>query len=127
MAKKPDQKPEEPMLDVDEDLDALEEAPLDHVVDRPTPPDLAREPRRPRQGDQHRPTCPRCSTTEQPVFLVAASTQQLFTWYSCPTPECGHRIKVARPDIQQVLGRRTHVPPPTPEENRSGPADFSAR
>jgi hypothetical protein len=40
------------------------------------------------------------------VLLVAASSPALFTWYSCPTEGCGHRIKVPRPNIGQLLGRR---------------------
>jgi hypothetical protein len=98
----PEQPPHEPeeLLDLDtEDDDDLE---------TPAPPPVEPPPdsKRARQGDQHRPTCPRCSTEDKPVLLVAASSPALFTWYSCPTEGCGHRIKVPRPNIGQLLGRR---------------------
>lgn len=106
-----------PDLDVEDGLLDLEDEADDQAPPPPTPePPPAAPPRRARQGDQNRPTCPNCSKPGKTVLLVAASSPALFTWYSCPTEGCGHRIKVPRPNIAQILGR----------QRRAG-GDFSAR
>lgn len=118
----PPELPDEP-LDALEDsagedsLEQLDELPED--LENLTETDAANgltptEETRGRQGDQARPTCPQCSTPEKPVLLTAASTRSLFTWYGC---DCGYRVKVPRPNINQVMNRR----------RRNQGEDFSAR
>lgn len=97
-----------PLETFDEDDDE-EELTTTDVVNGLTPAKIPRG----RQGDQTRPTCPQCSTADKPVLLTASSTRSLFTWYSC---ECGHRVKIPRPNINQIMGRR-----------RNQDEDFSAR
>lgn len=104
----PEISPDAPLETFDEDDDE-EELTTTDVVNGLTPAKIPRG----RQGDQTRPTCPQCSTADKPVLLTASSTRSLFTWYSC---ECGHRVKIPRPNINQIMGRR-----------RNQDEDFSAR
>lgn len=100
-----------PALEDRDELDGLAPDPLDVSPNVPPP----RPTTTLRQGDQHRPLCPVCSTPEQPVLMTAASSRDLFTWYACPTAGCAHRVKLPRPNIKRLLGR-----------DRSD-SDFSAR
>ncbi len=57
------------------------------------------------------PVCPNCSVKDQePVLTVSQGTKQLFTWFVCPH-NCGFRLKVPRPDLQQHLERHQKQEP----------------
>lgn len=60
--------------------------------------------RKPRQGDEVRPRCTRCSTDEHPVYHAAMSTRTYYTYYQCPV--CHDRTKVARYEALQRMQRR---------------------
>lgn len=62
------------------------------------------EARRPRQGEESRPSCPNCSTESQVVFLKSTSSHPMFTYYKCPNG-CGHSFKRPRPKAIEALGK----------------------
>ena len=71
--------------------------------------------KRARQGTQHRPLCPKCSTDKKPVFLVAVGATQdgTHSWYACPNRAEGcdfPRQKVPRPSYLERLRRRRNRP-----------------
>lgn len=81
-------------------------------LDTPETPKLNEaKPKRARQGTQHRPLCPKCSTEAEPVFLVAVGGTQdgTHSWYACPNRKKGcdfPRQKVPRPSYVERLRRR---------------------
>lgn len=64
-------------------------------------------PRAPRQGDQHRPRCPRCTTEDTAALLVATSSPGEVTYYKCR--KCGFAISRLKPAIERTMLNR-HTP-----------------
>lgn len=59
-----------------------------------------------RQGSEHRPLCPQCSTEDKPVLCTATNSRSLFTWYGCPNADCNFTVKVPRPRVANMFRRQ---------------------
>lgn len=52
------------------------------------------------------PTCPYCSKPGAPVVCKSGRSEPFFTRYYCPNkPRCAYSVKIARPQIDQIMKR----------------------